>query len=52
MHCHRNTDVAFELSTAWPGSQLMLISDVGHGARDARMARALVEATDRFARGE
>jgi proline iminopeptidase len=44
-------DVAFELSQAWPNCRLVRIPDIGHGARDARMARALVEATDRFARG-
>lgn len=43
-------DTAWALSQAWPGSRLILIEGAGHGARDARMVDALVEATDGFAR--
>lgn len=36
------------LHAAWPGSELVLIEDAGHGASDAAMVDALVGATDRF----
>ncbi|MEN3362061.1 MAG: proline iminopeptidase [Mycobacteriales bacterium] len=36
------------LAQAWPGSDLVMIDDVGHDGGDA-MSEALVDATDRFA---
>lgn len=42
-------DVAWELSRAWPGSELVIVDDAGHSAGDPGMAEALVAATDRFA---
>ncbi|CAN5506551.1 prolyl aminopeptidase [soil metagenome] len=36
------------LHAAWPGSELMLIEDAGHGYSDLPMVDALVAATDRF----
>lgn len=42
-------DVPWQLSRAWPGSELVIIDEVGHGTRDPGMAEALVAATDRFA---
>jgi proline iminopeptidase len=41
---------AWELHQAWPESELRVISDAGHSASEAGIRRALVEATDRFAR--
>ncbi len=37
------------LASAWPGSELMLIDETGHGGSPA-MSSALVAATDRLAR--
>jgi proline iminopeptidase len=37
------------LASAWPGSELVLVDDAGHGGSDA-LAAAIVAATDRFAR--
>ncbi|PZV34067.1 prolyl aminopeptidase [Mesorhizobium kowhaii] len=34
----------------WPGSELVLVSDAGHDARDPGMSEAIVAATDRFGR--
>jgi proline iminopeptidase len=42
-------DVAWELSPAWPGSDLVIVDEAGHSAGDPGMAEALVAATDRFA---
>ena len=42
-------DIAWELAQAWPGSELVLINDAGHGSGDPGMTEALVRATDRFA---
>ena len=41
---------AWELHRAWPGSELVVVSDAGHSATEPGIRRALVEATDRFAR--
>ncbi|MDT0445787.1 prolyl aminopeptidase [Streptomyces johnsoniae] len=38
----------WELAHAWPGSELTMVGDSGHG-RGPGLARALVAATDRFA---
>jgi proline iminopeptidase len=40
-------DVAWELHRAWPGSELVIIEDAGHGLGTTD---AVIEATDRFAR--
>jgi proline iminopeptidase len=40
----------WELSHAWPASELVLVDDAGHGFSDAGMVDALVTATDRFRR--
>jgi proline iminopeptidase len=42
-------DVAWELAQAWPGSELHLVDDEGHGLGPVT-ARLVVAATDRFAR--
>jgi proline iminopeptidase len=42
-------DVAWHLSKAWPGSELIVIDDAGHGAGEPGMQEALVGAIDRFA---
>ncbi len=41
---------AWALSRAWPGADLVIVPDAGHSAYDAGISRALVAATDRFAR--
>lgn len=42
--------IVWRLHHAWPGSELVLIDDVGHNAGAPDMAEALVEATDRYAK--
>ncbi len=39
------------LNDAWPGSELVIVDDAGHGFSDAGMVDALVGATDRFRDG-
>ncbi|UUU21252.1 prolyl aminopeptidase [Streptomyces sp. DSM 40750] len=43
--------IVWRLHHAWPGSELVLIDDVGHNAGAPDMAEALVEATDKYAKG-
>jgi proline iminopeptidase len=43
-------DVPAALARAWPGAELVVIEDEGHGA-GARTSAAIVAATDRFSRG-
>ena len=38
----------WQLTAAWPGSELVLVGDAGHGG-SAAMTSAIVAATDRFA---
>jgi proline iminopeptidase len=40
-------DVAWELHRAWPGSELVIVEDAGHGIGTTEV---VIEATDRFAR--
>ena len=42
---------AYRLHQAWPGSQLEMIPDAGHGALEHGIASALVNATQRFRPG-
>jgi proline iminopeptidase len=42
-------DVAWHLSQAWPGSQLIVIDDAGHGTGQPGMREAVIAAIDRFA---
>jgi proline iminopeptidase len=42
--------IVWRLHHAWPGSELVLIDDVGHDAGAPALAEALVAATDRYAR--
>ncbi|MEU0070203.1 prolyl aminopeptidase [Streptomyces sp. NPDC006332] len=41
--------IAWRLHHAWPGSELVLVDDVGHNAGAPSMAAALVHATDKYA---
>ena len=41
----------WQLSRNWPRSELVVIDQAGHDARDPRMSEAIVAATDRFAGG-
>ena len=41
---------AWELHQAWPESELQVIADAGHSAAEPGIRRALVAATDRFAK--
>jgi proline iminopeptidase len=41
---------AWRLHRAWPGSRLHIVADAGHSANEPGIARALVAATDAFAR--
>lgn len=42
---------AYRLRQAWPGAQLEMIPDAGHGALEHGIASALVRATERFVPG-
>jgi proline iminopeptidase len=42
---------AYRLQQAWPGAQLEMIPDAGHGALERGIAAALVRATGRFVPG-
>jgi proline iminopeptidase len=42
--------IVWRLHHAWPGSELVLVDDVGHDAGAPDVAEALVAATDRYAR--
>jgi proline iminopeptidase len=41
---------AWDLHRAWPEAKLMITPDAGHSAREPGNARALIAATDRFAK--
>jgi proline iminopeptidase len=41
---------AWDLHKAWPESELMMIPDAGHSVYETGISRAVVAATDRFAR--
>jgi proline iminopeptidase len=43
-------DIPWELSRAWPDSELVIVDEAGHSASDPGMAEAVIAATDRFAR--
>jgi proline iminopeptidase len=43
-------DIAWNLTRAWPGSELVLLDRAGHGAR-AETTVVVVDALDRFAGG-
>jgi proline iminopeptidase len=40
---------AWELSRAWPASELVVVANAGHSSSDRGMTEAIVRATDRFA---
>jgi len=40
---------AFDLHRAWPGSELVVVSDAGHSTSEPGLAHVILEATDRFA---
>ncbi|WP_283136610.1 prolyl aminopeptidase [Rhizohabitans arisaemae] len=42
-------DIPWRLARVWPDATLVLIDEGGHGTGHPGMARALIEATDRFA---
>ena len=42
-------DIPWQLSHAWPGSELIVLDDAGHGAGEPGMQEALLAAIDRFA---
>jgi proline iminopeptidase len=42
-------DIAWQLAQAWPGCELVLVNEAGHGAGEPGMTEALINATDRFA---
>ncbi|HET8658333.1 MAG TPA: prolyl aminopeptidase [Micromonosporaceae bacterium] len=42
-------DIAWRLARAWPGCELVLVDEAGHGAGHPGMAEVLRAATDRFA---
>ena len=42
-------DIAWQLARAWPGCQLALVDEAGHGSGEPGITKALIRATDRFA---
>ncbi len=42
-------DIAWELAQAWPGCELVLVDEAGHGSGYPGMTEALITATNRFA---
>jgi proline iminopeptidase len=42
-------DVPWQISQAWPGSELILVDDAGHGAGEPGIQEAVLAAIDRFA---
>jgi proline iminopeptidase len=40
---------AWRVAQAWPGSELIVVDDAGHGPADAAIAQAVLTAIDRFA---
>ena len=42
-------DIAWHLSHAWPGSELVLVEDAGHGGGHPSTIQAILAATSRFA---
>jgi len=42
-------DIPWQLARRWPGSQLVIVDDAGHGSGERGIASALIAATDRFA---
>jgi len=43
------SDVAWRLARAWPGAELVIVDDAGHGSGYPGMREALLAAVDRFA---
>ncbi|HTN80599.1 MAG TPA: prolyl aminopeptidase [Acidimicrobiales bacterium] len=43
-------DIAWELARRWPGADLVIVEDAGHGARGRSIEDEIVAATTRFAR--
>ena len=43
-------ETAWALHRAWPEAQLQIVPDAGHSAFEPGITRALIAATDRFAR--
>lgn len=41
-------DIAWDIAQVWPGAELVLVDEGGHGTSEPGMAEALVAATDRF----
>ena len=42
-------DIAWQLARAWPGCELVLVDEAGHGAGELGISEALITATDQFA---
>ncbi len=42
-------DIAWHLARAWPGCELVLVDEAGHGSGEPGMSEVLIRATDRFA---
>jgi proline iminopeptidase len=41
-------DIPWQLAQRWPGSELVIVDEAGHGTSEPGMAAAVVAATDRF----
>jgi proline iminopeptidase len=45
-------DIPWQLAQRWPGSELVIVDEAGHGTGEPRMAAAIIAATDRFRRDD
>jgi proline iminopeptidase len=45
-------DIPWQLAQRWPGSELVIVDEAGHGTGEPRMAAAVIAATDRFRRDD
>jgi proline iminopeptidase len=43
-------DIPSQLAQRWPGSELVIVDEAGHGTGEPRLAAAVISATDRFRR--
>jgi proline iminopeptidase len=45
-------DIAWRLAQEWPGAELVLVDDAGHGAGHPSTMEAILAATNRFVRSD
>jgi proline iminopeptidase len=45
-------DIPWQLAQRWPGSELVIVDEAGHGTGEPRLAAAVISATDGFRRDD